>query len=339
MDGEQGKEMRNFWKSAGRWLPGVIISLIAIILIIKFVDFGRLVQALRTANYWLLLAFLGVSVAWLLVRGVVWRTLLRNKASYRDSFFTICEGYLLNNLLPFRLGELGRAFLLGRKAHLDFMEVLPTILIERAVDLAFSAVILLSAIPFVVGADSARNAAIILGVVVVLGLIGLYFLVRRREWALILYNRLAGGRPALQKLGERFVVPLFTGLGILTDSGLFVRFFLWMILDWAIGIAQYYLLLLAFFPQTQLTWVLFVLGVFAFGNAIPSLPGAVGTYEGAIVWSLSLVAGDQSTALAVAIVGHLANYLVTGALGIYGLSTEGQTLMGVYRQLRKRQEA
>src|SRR5512141_2971537 len=151
--------MRSLWKSAGRWLPGVIISVIAIILIIKFVDFGRLVQAIRTANYWLLLAFVAISLVWLATRGLVWRILLRNKASYRDSFFTICEGYLLNNFLPFRLGELGRAFLLGRKAHLDFMEVLPTILIERAVDLAFSAVILLAAIPFVVGAETARNAA------------------------------------------------------------------------------------------------------------------------------------------------------------------------------------
>ncbi len=39
-------------------------------------------------------------------------------------------------MLPFRLGELGRAFLLGRKAKLDFMEVLPTIVIERDAALA-----------------------------------------------------------------------------------------------------------------------------------------------------------------------------------------------------------
>jgi hypothetical protein len=41
--------------------------------------------------------------------------------------------------------------------------------------------------------------------------------------------------------------------------------------------------------------------------------------------------------LAVALVGHLYNYVVSGAIGAYALSTEGETLMGVYRQLRKRQ--
>ena len=76
----------------------------------------------------------------------------------------------------------------------------------------------------------------------------------------------------------------------------------------------------------------------AFGNAIPSLPGAVGTYEGALGWALALVTHDQSTALALAVFSHLINYVVTGIIGAYALSLEGETLMGVYRQLRRRQE-
>lgn len=331
--------MRNFWKSAGRWLPGVIISAVAIFLILKFVDLNRLVQAIRSANYWMILLFLVISLVWLAVRGIVWRTLLKNKASYRDAFITINEGYLLNNFLPFRLGELGRAFLLGRKAHLDFMEVLSTIVIERVVDVAFSAVILLGAIPFVVGADAIRDAARILGGLVLLALAALYILARKREAAMGFFNRFTARWPRLQKLGEKFLMPLFAGLAILTDGGLFLRFLMWMTLDWVIGIAQFYTLLLAFFPQARLFWTLLGLGAQAFGNALPSLPGAIGTFEGAVTWALTLVSHDQSTALAVAIVGHLASYLVTGIIGIYGLFTEGETLMGVYHQLRHRQEA
>ncbi len=80
------------------------------------------------------------------------------------SFLTVCEGYLLNNFLPFRLGEIGRAFLMGRKSKLGFMEVLPTIVIERILDFAFAAAVLLSAIPFVVGATEAARVAVIIGV-------------------------------------------------------------------------------------------------------------------------------------------------------------------------------
>lgn len=329
--------MSNFWKSARRWLPGVVISLIAIVLIVRYVDLSRFLEAIRSANYWLLLAFLVMSVSWLMVRGIVWRTLLRGRASYRDVFWTLCEGYILNAFLPFRLGEVGRAFLLGRKAKLGFMDVLSTIVIERVLDLAFSAAILLSAVPFVVGAAGAGRIAIVIGALVVLGMVVLYLLARNREWALGLFQRLSARWPKLQALGGELLDSLFSGLAILTDGWLFLRFMLWMTLNWAIAIVEFFLLLLAFFPQARLVWSLFGLGAVAFGNAIPSLPGAVGTYEAALGGALTLLSGDQSTALAAALTAHLVGYLINGVLGTYALSREGETLMGVYRQLRNRQ--
>jgi uncharacterized protein (TIRG00374 family) len=330
--------MSNFWKTARRWLPGVVISLIAIAAIVKFVDLNQFVLAIRSANYWLLLAFLVTSIVWLMVRGIVWRTLLRNRASYRDVFWTLCEGYLLNNFLPFRLGEVGRAFLLGRKAKLSFMDVLSTIVIERVLDLAFSAAILLSAVPFVVGAAGAGRIAIVIGVLVVIGMIVLYLLARNREWALGLFQKLSARWPKLQKLGGNLLDSLFSGLAILTDGWLFLRFLLWMTLNWAFAILEFWLVLLAFFPQAQLLWSLFGLGAVAFGNAIPSLPGAVGTYEGALGGALTILSGNQSTALAAALTSHLIGIITNSLLGAYALSREGETLMGVYRQLRNRQE-
>jgi uncharacterized protein (TIRG00374 family) len=329
--------MNNFWKSARRWLPGVVISLIAILTIIHFVDLKRFVEAIRSANYWLVLAFLVISLTWLLVRGIVWRTLLRGRASYRDVFWTLTEGYLLNNFLPFRLGEVGRAFLLSRKARLGFMDVLSTIVIERVMDLAFSAAILLSAVPFVVGAAGAGRIALLIGVLVVAGMVVLYVLARNREWALGLFQRLSTRWPRLQTLGGNLLDSLFSGLAILTDGGLFLRFLLWMTFNWAIAILEFFLLFLAFFPQARLLWSLFGLGAVAFGNAIPSLPGAVGTYEAALTGALTLLSSDQSTALAAALTAHLIGYLINGVLGSIALSREGETLMGVYHQLRNRQ--
>jgi uncharacterized membrane protein YbhN (UPF0104 family) len=179
---------------------------------------------------------------------------------------------------------------------------------------------------------------VIIGGFVVIGLIILYVLARKRGWALGLFDRLSSHWPKLQKMGEDFLAPLFSGLAILTDGWLFVRFLLWMTLNWAIAIFEFYILMLAFFPNAQLVWSLFGLGAVAFGNAIPSLPGAVGTYEAALGWALTLVTHNQSASLALAVVAHLSNYLTTGILGAYALSMEGETLMGVYRQLRHRQD-
>jgi uncharacterized protein (TIRG00374 family) len=328
--------MRNFWKSARRWLPGAIISLAAIAAILYFVDLERFVEAIRAADYWLLLlAFCG-SMVWLVVRAQVWRTLLQNKATYRDTFLTMCEGYLLNNVLPFRLGEVGRAFLLGRKSKLGFMGILPTIIIERVLDLVFAAIILLSAVPFVVGAAGAEQIALIIGGIMLVGLLVLFFVARNRDWTLSLFNRISARIPGLQKKGGDFLASLFSGLSILTDGWLFLRVIFWMLLDWAIAILQVYILVLAFFPQARLLWSVFTLGAVSFGNAIPSLPGAIGTFDGAFGGALTILSGEESIALAAAITAHLFNYISTGFIGLYALSNEGETLMGIYRQLRNR---
>jgi uncharacterized protein (TIRG00374 family) len=331
--------MKSIWKSVRGWLPGVIISLIAIALIpiVLKVNLRSLAQAIRTANYWILLFALAISWTWLAVRGLVWRTLLRNKASYKQVFFTLCEGYLLNNFLPLRLGELGRAYLLGRKAGLPFMEVLSSIVIERVMDVAFTVMVLLIAVPFIVGSTAAFQVALVVGVLVVVGALVLYLLARNREWALGWFDRLTARWPKLQEQGGRFLAPLFSGLAVLTEGWLFLRALLWMTLNWIFGVVQFYLMVLAFLPHATLAWAMFGLGAAAFAGAVPSLPGGIGTYDAALAGALTLVSHAGAASLAVALVAHLLNYVLTGLFGAYAFSTEGETLMGIYRQLRRRQ--
>jgi hypothetical protein len=320
-------------KDAKRWLPGALVSILLIAGILYFVDFGEMVEAIRSANYLILLLAMPFSFVWMALRAIVWRTLLRDRASYKDVFLTIGEGYLLNNFLPFRLGEIGRAFLISRKSQLQFMEVLPTIVIERAVDLAYSAAILLVSLPFVVGAEGAGQIGAIVGAVVLLGLVVLYLLARNRQWALDLFHKLSQRWPALQRVGG-FVEAFLQGLAVLTDGWLFARFLFWMTVNWAVAIVSYFMIILAFFPEAQLIWGFFGLGVAAFGNAIPSLPGAIGTFEGAFGGALTILTGDQSTALAAALAGRLYMYLSAISLGLFGLASEGQTLSGIYQQLK-----
>ena len=319
------------WK---RWLPGAVISIALIAAILYFVDLGEMVKAIRTANYGLLSIALVIGFLWMVVRAQVWRTLLRNRASYMDVFWTVGEGYILNNFLPFRLGEIGRAFLLSRKSSMKFMEILPTIVIERVMDLGYSAVILLAALPFVVGAEGSERIGIIVGIVVFIGFILMYVLARSNQWALDIFHKLSARWSVLQRVGGSFLESFFAGLGVLTDGWLFLRFIFWMTLNWGIAIVSYYLIIRSFFPQTQIIWAMFGLGAAAFGGAIPSLPGAVGTFEGAFGGAITLLTGDESTALAVALTGRLYNYLNSGLIGGIGLAREGQTLSGIYEQLK-----
>lgn len=321
-------------KDAKRWLPGAIISILLIAAILYFVDLRAMLDAIRNANYVFLGIALVIGFLWMTIRAVVWRTLLRSRASFSDVFWTIGEGYLLNNFLPFRLGEIGRAFLLSRKSTMTFMEILPTIVIERAMDLGYSAIILLAALPFVVGAEGSERIGVIVGTIVLIGFIILYLMARYNQRALDIFHKLSARFPKLQQLGGSFLESFFAGLSVLTDGWLFLRFLFWMTVNWGAAIVAYYFIIRAFFPEAQVSWAMLGLGAAAFGGAIPALPGAVGTFEGAFGGALTLLTGDESISFAAAITGRLYNYINSGVIGGIGLLREGQTLSGVYQQLK-----
>ncbi len=325
--------MKTFFQKSKRWLPGAIISIILIGVILSAVDIPKTIDALREANYRLLLIAGTLNILWLMVRTKVWQTLLKDIPSYKDTFITTSEGYLLNNFLPFRLGELGRAFLLSRKTSLNFVEIIPTVFVERIFDLIISAAILLTALPYIAQTEGTAQIAYIVGGIVLLAIVVLYFLARNQEWALNLFDKITARAPKINELGGELVKSLLNGLTVFTDGWLFLRFIFWMLFNWAIAIVQYTLIITAFFPQATLIWGMFGIGAAAFGGAIPSLPGAIGTLEAAIAGSLTLLSDNASSALAVALVVRLFNYTFSGIVGIYGLATEGETLSGIYQQL------
>lgn len=325
--------MSEFSKNAKRLIPGAIISIALIAAIFYFVDFQTMWESIKNANYSILAGSAILSFIWMFNRAKVWQTLLRDKPKYMDVLFAASEGYLLNALLPFRLGELGRAFFLSRKSGMSFSEILPTIVIERVVDLVFSAALLLVGLTYVSDSQGSAQIGYIIGGVMLVGLVMMNVLARNRQWALDVFHKLSGRWTSLQKFGGSFLESFLTGLAVLTDGWLFLRFLFWMTLNWFVALVAYYLITLAFFPQAEFTWLFFVLGAAAFGGAIPALPGGVGTFEGAVSAALYLFTKDQSTSLAVALTARLYNYLNSGVLGTIGLMREGQTLSGVYQQL------
>lgn len=321
---------KNNWK---RLLPGLAISLICLVVIFYLIDLDKFFQAMRQANLWLVFLSALLSILWLLVRAKVWHTLLQQKATYRDTFFTINEGYLLNNLLPFRLGELGRAYLLGRKAALSFWFVLSTIVVERALDLMIASGLFLSTLPFVVGVNWAREAAIIVAFVVAVGLITMYLVARNQERVLQVFERLGQRWKPARILSGRQISAFLNGLTVLTDTRRFLTAVGLMIFNWTINIFQYYLMLLAFFPNAKPLWGLFALGSAALGIAAPSSPGSLGVFEAVLVGALAAFGVDASSAAAFAIAMHFTMYVSTSIFGIYALVVDGLSLTGLYREL------
>lgn len=327
------RQSNSAWRNI---LPGLIISIICLAALFYLIDLDRFTAALRLADYRYIALLFAITLLWLFVRTFVWRTLLSEQASFKQVFLTLNEGYLINNLLPFRLGEIGRAFLLSKKAGLDFWQIFSTIIIERLLDVGFAAGVLFISLSAVVQSGFANQTALAAAVIFLIGLAGLYLAARNQERALAIIDTIRTRIPIAAKLIKpKPLAHFFSGLQILTDAGRFLRVIAWMAVNWGVALVQFYVLLKAFFAAPGLLWAAFTLGVMALGIAAPSSPGAIGVMEISIVGALSVFNQDPSIALAAALTAHLSNYLVTGLVGAFALAQDGHSLTSLYQDARR----
>lgn len=323
---------RSSWGSVGRWLPGLILSVLSIIILVRLTNWKAVERALAIMGVgWLLPAVLFFLISNAL-RAMAWRTLLQNKAPYGRVFLTLNEGYLINNILPFRLGELARAFLLAESAHLSALFVLATIVIERAFDVAIAAGLLLATLPFVLGVEAAKPAAWSALFLVGLGLAALYLAARYRVHIEAFLERRTERFPWLGKILPR-LAPIFEGLGTLTRPSQFLLSLGLMLSTWFFGLAEVHIIFNSGTFSAPAWWTGFVVGALSFGIALPSAPAGIGIYEVAMVGALSLLGVAIEQALAFAIVIHLIHIVVTGVIGSYGLIRDGETITSIYHRV------
>ena len=122
-------------KSRRFWTAFIITSLFLFLFLYR-TDFSEMGRALREANYLFLLPAILVYFVGVFFRAVRWRYLLlplRSIASVR-LFPLIVIGFLVNNLLPARLGTVARAYILGERETMSKMSTFATIVVEQVFD-------------------------------------------------------------------------------------------------------------------------------------------------------------------------------------------------------------
>lgn len=318
----------------GRWLPGLVISGIAIFLLIRFSNWSEVIQAASLMNLILLIPALAFFLISLGFRALAWRVLLQGRAGYGRVFLTLNEGYLLNNIFPFRLGELGRAFLMSQATDMSGFFVLSTIVIERAYDLAIAAGLLLATLPFVFGIETGQTIAFSVLVIVISGLFAMFLLARHRQWVKAKLDDFSQSRIAFRDRILPRIDSLLAGLGALAKLDQFLLSVLLMVISWLFGGLELYFITTSFGVPAEFWWIGFVLGVISLGIALPSAPAGLGVYEVAMVGAFSLLGVQTSVALAIALVTHFIHISFTGFIGMYGIFRDGESITGLFQRLR-----
>jgi len=307
---------------------GFLISAVALALLLRWSGWGPLWATLRQVDLRYLLAGALVFLASMLARARAWQLILKKEFGIWRVLAALNEGYLLNNILPWRMGELGRAILLGRRPGGSVMRVLSSILVERLYDVFLALSLLIALLPEAAGLPSALRSAAMVTLLLAGSATVIYVILRNPTWLRDLIGRLpgAGWEPRWRRLRE--------GLTALSDRRLFLGSLLWLVVSWALAGLEYWLVLRSIIPGAQLRWAYFMLTVTLLGVAVPSSPGYLGVFEAAGVLALSVFAVPQAQALAATLLLHGMVYLASTTFGLIALSSEGATVTGLYAEIQ-----
>ncbi|MCL5961132.1 MAG: flippase-like domain-containing protein, partial [Chloroflexi bacterium] len=126
----------NFVMKRWKFWLGLAVSCVFLYLAFRGQDFGQIGRAIRKANYVYVLPALAAYFAGIWIRAMRWRYLLSPVADRpaRRLFPVVVIGYMANDILPVRMGELVRAYVLGEREQISKSATLATILVERIFD-------------------------------------------------------------------------------------------------------------------------------------------------------------------------------------------------------------
>jgi uncharacterized protein (TIRG00374 family) len=312
-----------------QWAISIAVSAIAFWLAFRGVQVAEVADTLRTANYFYVLPALACIVVGLMARALSWQTILGRKVPFWRAFTALNEGYLLSNVLPFRLGELGRAYLVSRNRGLSTSQAFSSVIVERVIDLCMIVVLFATVLPLVAGLAWAREAAVLAVVISVAGMGGLFALTLNR--ALVL--RLARWVMSHVRLPwfnaarwETRVVAFLDGLAALREWRRFALAALASATAWVSASLCAWILMFAFLSAPTLPMGFFVLVISGLGVALPSAPASMGVFEASVVLALSAFKVDGSVAFTFALIFHALNFGMTSVLGAVALGREGETL-------------
>jgi glycosyltransferase 2 family protein len=293
-----------------RIVLGLSVSAFCLWLVFRNLDWPSVVQALKQAKWsW----FLPITLVYMtahILRSFRWHVLLSpvQKVPARTLFSLLMFGFLVNNLLPARTGEVARAFAASRKTGLPTSTLLGSIAMERLTDLLGLAVIMMIA-STVLPMDRLPIKQVGMFFLCGLAVIGLLLLFHRY------YGQKTGQSPWIAKLSG-FLSGIIQGFASLNSPLTIGKIAFLSIAIWMIEAVTLMMGAHAFGLALRFNQASALLSGISFGVMIPAAPGYIGTYEYFGSETLRLLGFQLAVALPFVLSFHFFQMVLTSALGV-----------------------
>jgi uncharacterized protein (TIRG00374 family) len=299
----------------------VVVGTVFLFLAFRHVPLADLGTALRRFDMWWLIPAFAISFTLQIFRAWRWQLELRPLAriGLGKLWVVTSVAYMAINLLPARLGEVVRPWLLSRRTRVTMSNVVGNLVIEKTMD---SIVIVFY---ILVGLLTARNlpawvrrgaivpavaAAVLVALVVLLWWKGEPFV--DRAIVRLLPERFGAGL-------KRVLRAFLDGMKILPDGRLLGTVFVVSLALWFLPILSSYVIIRAFSFEVPFSAAVIVFIFIGFGTALPNAPGMIGTYQYACQLALGLFGVDATSALAYGLVLNAIQLLSLVAQGLLAL--------------------
>ncbi len=294
---------------------GIAISIVALVLVFRQVDLAGAANVLSTAApAWLVVMF-AFQLVDISLRGLRWQRLLVpiHRVPYLRTLDYLLVGYLANNILPARLGELVRSHYLGDREGLSRTTTLGTVVVERIVDTTTLVAIASIAI-LVLQVRGVVASAVLVGIalagLLVVGLAAA--LVAHRLPGAERVIAITGRWPRVHELARRLRGGLaVASRGRTLGAAIALSLLAWTATILAVAAAAQSIDL----HLTTAEAALLASGI-ALATAIPSGPGYLGTFELAGVTIGRVLGIPPDTAFALALIVHVSILLITSVGGV-----------------------
>lgn len=310
------------------WL-GIAISVFFMALLFKDMDFRQLWSVLVKVDYrYILLAVVCNFISYFL-RAVRWHYLLipEKRIPLSSLYPATIIGYMANNLLPARLGEFVRAYVLAQREGLKTAAVFASLVIDRLFD-GFTVMLMLLFTLFTLklpqgltNAETVLKTGGIVTFVLYAGVIAFLFLLKHQTMRTLAWTGVML-KPFPEKLSER-IIPLLGsfigGIRMSSKGGHIAAVLISSLAVWLFCVIPVNLVLLGFGIKLPITASMFILVLLVFAVMVPASPGYIGTYHSACFMGLSAFGIEKSTALSIALVIHGIGFFPVIIAGFYHL--------------------
>jgi uncharacterized protein (TIRG00374 family) len=313
--------------SRGLRLAGLIISLLALGILVRSVDLAASARLASQADLRYLLGCLAVIATQVALRSARWRLLLPRRSggdriALRRIPAPLLVGYLGNAVLPARLGEPVRAYLVARREGVDAMESFGSVVVERVVDTVTLALVAWVA---AMGIGAPEWLVRAMGIVAVGGLVLIAVMVTVGFRPLAtLARRLMGWMPGGDRLETiaGWFERLARGVDRPSRSLAVVVAVIISAACWLLDMLTFWLVARSIGVEMTLPAALLVAAVTVLGTALPSAPGYVGTFELAAATTAQALGVGTDASLALAVLAHAICVLpaaIAGALALVSM--------------------